>query len=70
MIETVSIEFNGQKTNVPSGTTIAELLATAGVRTKLVAVEVNMEIVPRDQHACHRVTEGDVVEAVTLVGGG
>lgn len=53
-----------------AGTTIAQLLESAGIRSKLVAVERNLEIVPREEHATCRVAERDVVEAVTLVGGG
>lgn len=40
------------------------------MRSQLVAVEVNMDIVPRTKHAEHQLQPGDVVEAVTLVGGG
>jgi len=37
---------------------------------KPVAVEVNLELVPRQRHAEHRLAEGDRLEIVTLVGGG
>lgn len=56
--------------DVPAGMTIAQLLESAEIRSKLVAVEVNLEIVPREQHANHQVADGDSIEAVTLVGGG
>ena len=49
---------------------ISDLLASADIRHKLVAVEINQQIVPREQHQSHRLVDGDVVEAVTLVGGG
>jgi sulfur carrier protein len=35
-----------------------------------VAVEVNLEVVPRAQHAQTRLRDGDRLEVVTLVGGG
>lgn len=66
----ISIQFNGQTVDVPETTSITELLEIAEIRSKLVAVEVNAEIVPREEHPTHRVIEGDVIEAVTLVGGG
>ena len=66
----ITIQFNGQTIDVESGTTISQLLEQAEIRSQLVAVEVNLEIVPREMHAEHTVSEGDVVEAVTLVGGG
>ncbi len=67
---TFSVEFNGQQIDVPEGTTIAELLELAQIRSKLVAVEVNLEIVPREEHSSHVLCSGDSIEAVTLVGGG
>ena len=50
--------------------TVADLLATMEVAPKHVAVEVNLEIVPRSRLAEHRLSAGDRVEIVTLVGGG
>lgn len=66
----VSINFNGQPTEVAPNTTIAQLLEVAEIRSRLVAVEVNMEIVARENFATQTVSAGDVVEVVTLVGGG
>lgn len=66
----LTIEFNGQSFEVPPGTTIEQLLVMAEIRSRLVAVEVNQEIVPRALHASRCVAAGDTIEAVTLVGGG
>lgn len=65
-----AIQFNGQPMDVPDGTSIEQLLAMASVRSRLVAVEVNREIVPRESHAAVKLQAGDEVEVVTLVGGG
>ena len=65
-----TIEFNGQPFEVPSGTTIEQLLVLAEIRSRLVAVEVNRELVPRALHSSQLVLDGDTIEAVTLVGGG
>ncbi len=66
----ITIHFNGQPMQVPYGISIVELLSLAEIRSRLVAVEVNLEIVPREQHSERRVNAGDTIEAVTLVGGG
>jgi len=66
----IQIQFNGKAMEVPAGSTIADLLEVAQMRSKLVAVEQNLEIVPREVHAQTTVDTGDVIEAVTLVGGG
>lgn len=66
------IEFtvNGEPRQAPAGTTIAALLAELGVEPRQVAVEVNLELVPRGRHAEHALAAGDRLEVVTLVGGG
>jgi sulfur carrier protein len=46
------------------------LLAELGVTERHVAVEVNLELVPRGRHAAHELREADRLEVVTLVGGG
>lgn len=66
----ITIQFNGQTIEVPANCTISQLLESVEMRTQLVAVEVNLDIVPRMQHSTHLLSPGDVVEVVTLVGGG
>lgn len=64
------VHVNGEGRLLASGTSIAELLEALDVRPDRVAVERNGELVPRRDHAETRLVEGDVVEVVTLVGGG
>ena len=66
----LTIEFNGQSFEVPTGTTIEQLLVLAEIRSRLVAVEVNLEILAHDMHVSHALQAGDTIEVVTLVGGG
>ena len=66
----IEITVNGEPRQTPSGTTIAVLLAALGVEPRQVAVEVNLELVPRGRHAEHALAAGDRLEVVTLVGGG
>jgi sulfur carrier protein len=67
---TVNILINGAPREVPEGTTVAQLLAELEMSARHVAVEVNLELVPRAQHGAHRLHEADRLEVVTLVGGG
>jgi sulfur carrier protein len=67
---TIQVQFNGKSIELEPPTNIVELLELAEIRSQLVAVEVNGEIVPREQHAEHQLANGDIIEAVTLVGGG
>lgn len=66
----LTLKINGEPRQMPRPLTIAELLAQLGHDCRRVAVEVNESVVPAIRHAEHRLTEGDRVEIVTLVGGG
>ena len=61
---------NGESREVPEETTVAKLLDELKLSGKPVAVEVNLELAPRQHHARRRLAEGDRLEIVTLVGGG
>jgi sulfur carrier protein len=66
----VKILVNGQPREVAPGSTVADLLAELEMTARGVAVEVNLELVPRARHAEHVLHEADQLEIVTLVGGG
>jgi len=66
----MKIFVNGDVRDLETGATLADLLAELGVQARHVAVEVNMELVPRAAHAEHTLADGDRLEVVTLVGGG
>jgi sulfur carrier protein len=64
------ITVNGQPQELAQETTVAALLELLSVPRQATAVEVNRQLVPRSQHATRPLADGDVVEIVTLVGGG
>lgn len=66
----MEIFFNGERRDVPEGTSVAALLRHLEIQPRQVAVEVNLELVPRGRHAEHLLADGDRLEVVTLVGGG
>jgi sulfur carrier protein len=66
----VEIIVNGQPRHVAAEITVVELLAELELTGKPVAVELNLELVPRQRHAEQRIAAGDRLEIVTLVGGG
>jgi thiamine biosynthesis protein ThiS len=68
--ETVSISVNGQHRRIPKGITVAQLALELGLEPTKVAVERNLEIVPRSTLADVVVEDGDDFEIVTFVGGG
>jgi thiamine biosynthesis protein ThiS len=68
--ETVSISVNGGHRRVPAGLSVADLALELGLEPTKVAVERNLEIVPRSTLADVKVEDGDDYEIVTFVGGG
>jgi sulfur carrier protein len=64
------LTVNGAAREVPDGMTVRELVAHLGLDGGPVAVEKNLEVVPRAEHAAAVLLEGDVVEIVHFVGGG
>jgi thiamine biosynthesis protein ThiS len=66
----MNILFNGESRQVRDEITIAELLEELTLDPRRVAVEVNLELAPRDLHGESILNEGDQLEVVTLVGGG
>ncbi len=66
----MKIFVNGSEREVPTESTLAELLATLELQPRFVAVERNLEVVPRTEHADCVLQDGDRLEIVTLVGGG
>jgi thiamine biosynthesis protein ThiS len=49
---------------------LATLIAELGLDTRKVAIERNLEIVPRSTYAQVLLDEGDAIEIVQFVGGG
>jgi len=66
----VIITLNGERREVPDTLTVAELLRHLGVKPAFVAVEVNRDLISRSRHEETSIAAGDVLEVVTLVGGG
>ncbi len=66
----ITIEFNGQSKEIDNQSTVELLLRLANVESRFCAVEVNLEIVPREQYPSKKLVQGDKIEVVTLVGGG
>jgi sulfur carrier protein len=66
----MEILINGEPTQIPEGTTAAQLLDRLELGGKRVALEVNSAIVPRSILRQHRFRPGDRVEIVHAIGGG
>lgn len=63
------VKVNGDITSF-DGKTVTELLAVNGYDPKRVAVELNLDILPKSQYDSTVLKDGDSVEVVSFVGGG
>jgi thiazole synthase len=68
--QSLSVRVNGEQRRVPGGISIAGMLQELGINPLRVAVERNLEVVPRSTLADVRVENGDRYEVVHFVGGG
>ena len=66
----LSVRINGEHRRVAGGTTIAEMVNLLGLDPLRVAVERNLELVPRGTLGQVCVEDGDDYEIVHFVGGG
>lgn len=66
----IQIVVNGESREVPAGMGVAALLSHLGLPADRVAIERNMEILPRAKWLATAVQPGDRYEIVHLVGGG
>ena len=69
-VVTMRILVNDQPTDLPDGATVTDLFAQLALSGTRAAVEINRSLVRRADHAATSLKDGDLVEVVTLVGGG
>jgi len=66
----LSVRINGEHRRVPGGTSVAEMVNELGLDPLRVAVERNLEIVPRSTYGATALSDGDRIEIVHFIGGG
>jgi thiamine biosynthesis protein ThiS len=67
---TMTVSVNGEGREVSAGATVVDLLRDLGLDGGRVAIERNLEILPRPRWPETRVEPGDRYEIVQFVGGG
>ncbi|MBT6911483.1 MAG: sulfur carrier protein ThiS, partial [Rhodospirillaceae bacterium] len=64
------VVINGENRELPSSVTVTALLADLGLDARKIALEHNLEIVPRSAYDQTMVGDGDRLEIVHFIGGG
>jgi len=66
----ITLTVNGEAQALPGPASVADLLARIGLDGRKVAVERNLEIVPRSLWPVTPLATGDALEIVAFIGGG
>ncbi|MDH5393234.1 MAG: sulfur carrier protein ThiS [Gammaproteobacteria bacterium] len=66
----MNIILNGKSLSVADQCTISDLIEQLELTEKRLAVEVNLDIIPRSEHNMHQLNANDKVEIVHAIGGG
>lgn len=65
----MNILLNGDQKEVDA-TTVAQLVIELGLEKRMLAVERNLEVVPKSEYEQTGLVEGDRIEVVHMIGGG
>jgi thiamine biosynthesis protein ThiS len=70
MTVSMTVTVNGEQRPCLPGASVAALLAGLGIDRRKVAVERNLEIVPKSAFDATTLADGDQIEIVHFIGGG
>ena len=66
----MKLTLNGEIHKLPDDLTITGLIAHLGLPNKKIAVERNLEVVPKSTFGEVKLAEGDKLEIIHFIGGG
>ncbi|WP_409524219.1 sulfur carrier protein ThiS [Nitrincola sp. MINF-07-Sa-05] len=66
----MQILVNGEAFEADDAITLSQLTERLGLAGKRIAIELNLDIIPRSEHTATLLKAGDRVEIVHAIGGG
>lgn len=66
----MDISVNGETQSFDAPLSVADLLNRLGLPRRKIAIEHNLEIVPKSSYETHMLAAGDRIEIVHFIGGG
>ena len=66
----IQIYINGKKKNIKSNFNLINILEEYSLKDKLVAIEINQEVIPKSNYKTKKINKNDRIEILELIGGG
>ena len=66
----IQIYINGKKKNIKTNYNIIDILEEYSLKDKLLAVEINQEVIPKSKYKTRKINKNDRMEILELIGGG
>ena len=66
----IQIYINGKKKNINRNCNLIDILKEYSLINKLVAVEINQEVIPKSRYKTITINKNDKIEILELIGGG
>ena len=66
----IQIYINGKKKNINGNYNLINILEEYSLKNKLVAVEINQEVIPKSRYKTITINKNDKIEILELIGGG
>lgn len=66
----IQIYINGKKKDINVNDNLNDILEDFSIKNKLVAIELNEEVVPKSKYKTKRISQNDRIEILELIGGG
>ena len=69
MSDSITIMLNGERCSIEART-LADLVTELGLQQRMIAIERNLEVVPKSQYDSTLLEDDDRIELVHMIGGG
>ena len=66
----IQIFINGKKKNINSNYNLINIIEEYSLKNKLIAVEINQEVIPKSNYKTKKINKNDRIEILELIGGG
>ena len=64
----IQIFINGKKKNINSNYNLINIIEEYSLKNKLIAVEINQEVIPKSNYKTKKINKNDRIEILELIG--